>query len=60
MEIRIGVVHTNKEIEIELPEDADLDQLATDIETAIDGEGTGPAQGAPKPTRRSSPRAISM
>jgi len=38
MEIRIGVVHTNKEIEIELPEDADLDQLATDIETAIDGE----------------------
>ncbi|MEO6121124.1 MAG: DUF3107 domain-containing protein [Acidimicrobiales bacterium] len=39
MEIRIGVIHTNKEIEVELPDDADLDKLAKQVDKALETEG---------------------
>lgn len=39
MEVRIGVIHTNKEIEIELADDTDLDKLAKGIEKVLDTEG---------------------
>ncbi|MGH9155518.1 MAG: DUF3107 domain-containing protein [Acidimicrobiales bacterium] len=38
MEVRIGVIHTNKEIEVELPDDADLDKLAKQVEAAMEAE----------------------
>jgi len=39
MEVRIGVIHTNKEIEVELADGTDADKLAKSIEKAMDGEG---------------------
>lgn len=39
MDVRIGVLHTPKELEIELPEGANPDEVVKEIETAIAGEG---------------------
>jgi len=36
--VRIGVLHTPKEIEIELADDADGDKIAADVEAAIGGD----------------------
>src|SRR5438046_4363307 len=36
--VRIGVLHTPKEIEIELADDADGDKLAAEVEAAISGD----------------------
>lgn len=38
MDVRIGIVQTAKELEIELGEDADRDQLLADIEAALAGD----------------------
>lgn len=38
MDVRIGIVQTAKELEVELGEDADRDQLLADIETALAGD----------------------
>ena len=35
MDVRIGVLHTMKEIEVELPTDADRDEIKSRIETAL-------------------------
>ncbi|MCU1462528.1 MAG: hypothetical protein JWO37_2603 [Acidimicrobiales bacterium] len=35
MEIRIGVIYTAKEIEVDLGEEADRDKVIADIETAV-------------------------
>ena len=40
MDVRIGVTQSPKEIEIELPDDADRDQVLKDVETAL-ADGTG-------------------
>lgn len=37
MEVRIGVLHTAREIELDLGEDADSDKLAKEVETALAG-----------------------
>lgn len=39
MDVRIGVTHTPKEIEVELPEGTDADALAKQIEVALAGTG---------------------
>ncbi len=41
MEVRIGVIHTNKEIEVELADDADIDKLTKAVEKAIAGVEAG-------------------
>ncbi len=38
MDVRIGVTHTPKEIEVELPEGTDADALATQIEQSLTAE----------------------
>lgn len=38
MDVRIGIVQTAKELEVELGEDADRDRLLADIETALAGD----------------------
>ena len=38
MDVRIGVIHTVKEIDIELPGDADRDEIRTSIDTALSDE----------------------
>ena len=38
MDIRIGIVQSMKEIDIELPEDADRDQVIRQVEEALDNE----------------------
>ena len=38
MDVRIGIVQTPKELEVELGEDADRDQVLQDIETALAGD----------------------
>ena len=38
MDVRIGIVQTPKELEVELADDADRDQLLSDIETALSDE----------------------
>jgi hypothetical protein len=38
VEIRIGVIHTMKELELELPSDVDPAQVRTDVETALADE----------------------
>ncbi len=38
MEVRIGVVHIMKEIEIELPADVDSQQIRADVDAALKGE----------------------
>ena len=35
MEVRIGIIHTAKELEIELAEDADRDTIIADVEAAL-------------------------
>ena len=37
MDVRIGIVQTAKELEVELPEDADRDALLAQIETVLAG-----------------------
>ena len=39
MTVRIGVIHTGKELELELAEDTDRDALQREIEQAISGTG---------------------
>ncbi|MBI2709386.1 MAG: DUF3107 domain-containing protein [Actinobacteria bacterium] len=39
MDVRIGVIHTGKEIDLELPEDADTDAIRADIEAALGAGG---------------------
>jgi hypothetical protein len=40
VDVRIGITHIPKELEVEMPEDADRDTLVKDIETALDtGDG---------------------
>ena len=38
MDIRIGIVQSMKEIEIELPEDVERDQVMKDVEAALGGD----------------------
>jgi hypothetical protein len=38
MEIRIGIVQSMKEIDVDLPSDADRDQVMKDIESALSAE----------------------
>ncbi len=38
MDVRIGIVQTPKELEVELAEDVDRDQLLADIEAALTGD----------------------
>lgn len=38
MEIRIGIVQSMKEIDVELPEDTDRDKIVGDVEAALTGE----------------------
>ncbi len=40
MDVRIGIVQSMKELDIELPDDADHDKVLADIETALAAEGT--------------------
>ena len=35
MDVKIGVTYTAKEIDVELPDDADRDQVLKDVETAL-------------------------
>ncbi len=35
MEVRIGIIHTAKELEIELAEDAERDTIIADVEAAL-------------------------
>jgi hypothetical protein len=39
MTVRIGVIHTGKELELDLAEDTDRDALQREIEQAISGTG---------------------
>jgi hypothetical protein len=39
VDVRIGIVQSMKELDIELPDDADRDKVLADIETALAGEG---------------------
>jgi Protein of unknown function (DUF3107) len=39
VDVRIGVTHTPKEIEVELAEGSDLDSLVSQIEQALAGTG---------------------
>ena len=40
MDVRIGIVQSMKELDIELPEGSDRDKVLADIETALAGEGS--------------------
>ncbi len=35
MDVRIGITHTPKEIEVEMPDDAERDQVVADIEKLL-------------------------
>ena len=35
MDVRIGITHTPKELEVEMPDDADLDKVVADIEKLL-------------------------
>ncbi len=37
MDVRIGVTYTPKEIEVELPDDADRDAIVKDVEATVAG-----------------------
>ena len=37
MDVRIGVLHTAKELELDLGDDGDADKLAKEVEAAISG-----------------------
>lgn len=39
MEVRIGVLHTAKEMEIDLPENTDRDSFVSDLEAQMAGKG---------------------
>jgi hypothetical protein len=39
VEVRIGIIHTAKELEIELAEDADHDAILRDVESALSRPG---------------------
>src|SRR5271170_5935608 len=39
VDVRIGIVQTPKELEVELGDDADRDKVLADIEEALGGEG---------------------
>ena len=39
MDVRIGIVQSMKELDIELPDDADRDKVLADIEEALSEEG---------------------
>jgi hypothetical protein len=39
VDVRIGIVQSMKELDIELPDDADRDKVLTDIEEAMGEEG---------------------
>lgn len=39
MDVRIGVIYTARELDIELGDDADSDAVQADIETALNGNG---------------------
>jgi hypothetical protein len=39
LDVRIGVIHTPKEIEVELPDGSDSDAVAAQIEQALAGGG---------------------
>ena len=38
MDIRIGIVQSMKELDVELPDDADQDQITRDVEAALESE----------------------
>jgi hypothetical protein len=38
VDVRIGIVQTPKELEVELADDADREELLADIETALSGD----------------------
>ena len=38
MDIRIGIVQSMKEIEVELPEDVDREEVVKQVETALGGD----------------------
>ncbi|MHB1208978.1 MAG: DUF3107 domain-containing protein [Acidimicrobiales bacterium] len=38
MDIRIGIVQSMKELEVELPDDADHDQIMQEVEAALESE----------------------
>ena len=40
MDVRIGIVQSMKELDIELPDDADRDKVLADIEEALGEEGS--------------------
>ncbi len=40
MDVRIGIVQSMKELDIELPDDADRQKVLTDIEAALSGDDT--------------------
>ena len=40
MDVRIGIVHSMKELDVELPEDAEREKVLADIEAALSSEGT--------------------
>ena len=40
MDVRIGIVQSMKELDIELPDDADRDKVLADIESALAADGT--------------------
>ncbi len=40
MEVRIGIVQSMKELDVELPDDADRAKVLSDIESALGTEGT--------------------
>ena len=35
MDVRIGITHTPKELEVEMPDDADFDKVVADIEKLL-------------------------
>ena len=37
MEVRIGILHTAREIELDLGDDGDADKLAKEVEAAVSG-----------------------
>ena len=38
MDVRIGVIYTGKELEVELPDDSDRDALTKQIDAAVSGD----------------------
>ncbi len=40
MDVRIGIVQSMKELDIELPDDADREKILADIESALGADGT--------------------